>query len=64
MWLDQVDSKEETSSSAEGKTSGSVGGSRFARLGIGSQLLQKTVGLVLRPRSGRQVDHHSHILGC
>jgi hypothetical protein len=42
-----------TSSNEQGKAS--VGASRFAPFGFGSQLLQKTVGLVLRPRSGRQV---------
>ncbi|KDP39874.1 hypothetical protein JCGZ_03405 [Jatropha curcas] len=51
----QVDSsKEGTSSSAQSKPSGSGGASRFGRFGFGSQLLQKTVGLVLRPRSDRQ----------
>ncbi|GAV88199.1 Sec16_C domain-containing protein/Sec16 domain-containing protein [Cephalotus follicularis] len=45
-------SKAEISSSTQGKSSG--GASRFARFGFGSQLLQKTVGLVLRPRSDRQ----------
>ncbi|XP_040985774.1 protein transport protein SEC16B homolog [Juglans microcarpa x Juglans regia] len=49
----QVDSsKDMTSSNDQGKAS--VGSSRFARFGFGSQLLQKTVGLVLRPRLGRQ----------
>ncbi|KAB5564089.1 hypothetical protein DKX38_004143 [Salix brachista] len=43
-----------TSSSAQSKTSGPVGSSRFGRFGFGSQLLQKTVGLVLRPRSDKQ----------
>uniref|UniRef100_A0A2P2MGH5 Protein transport protein sec16 n=2 Tax=Rhizophora mucronata TaxID=61149 RepID=A0A2P2MGH5_RHIMU len=51
----QVDSsKDGTSPSAQGKTQGSVRGSRFGRLSFGSQLLQKTVGLVLRPRSDQQ----------
>ncbi|KAF2299042.1 hypothetical protein GH714_030169 [Hevea brasiliensis] len=51
----QVESpKEGTSSSAQSKTSGSGTASRFGRFGFGSQLLQKTVGLVLRPRSDRQ----------
>ncbi|XP_040365875.1 protein transport protein SEC16B homolog isoform X2 [Rosa chinensis] len=36
----------------QGKASG--GTSRFSRFGFGSQLLQKTVGLVLRPRPGKQ----------
>ncbi|BFG31401.1 hypothetical protein CerSpe_176750 [Prunus speciosa] len=49
----QVDSSKETASpDAQGKASG--GTSRFARFGFGSQLLQKTVGLVLRPRPGKQ----------
>ncbi|KAJ8775301.1 hypothetical protein K2173_020305 [Erythroxylum novogranatense] len=47
-------SKEGISSTAQGKASGSVGGSRFGRFGFGTQLLQKTVGLVLRPRNDRQ----------
>lgn len=44
-----------TSPDAQGKTSVSGGSSRFPRFGFGSQLLQKTVGLVLRPRPGKQV---------
>ncbi|XP_050141686.1 protein transport protein SEC16B homolog [Malus sylvestris] len=48
----QVDSSKQTASpDAQGKSSG---GSRFSRFGFGSQLLQKTVGLVLRPRPGKQ----------
>ncbi|XP_027084566.2 protein transport protein SEC16B homolog [Coffea arabica] len=51
---DQVDSsKGESSSNGQGETAGGVT-SRFSRFGFGSQLLQKTVGLVLRPRQGRQ----------
>ncbi|XVF51744.1 hypothetical protein PTKIN_Ptkin04bG0209600 [Pterospermum kingtungense] len=51
----QVDSSKEVgASTAQGKASGSVGTSRFARFGFGSQLLQKTVGLVLRPRPDKQ----------
>lgn len=42
------------SADGQGKTSDSRA-SRFSGFGFGSQLLQKTVGLVLRPRSGRQV---------
>ncbi|KAI4327126.1 hypothetical protein L6164_019625 [Bauhinia variegata] len=50
----QVDSSQETTSSdAQGKASVS-GGSRFSRFSFGSQLFQKTVELVLRPRPGRQ----------
>ncbi|KAM5572915.1 hypothetical protein ABKV19_012795 [Rosa sericea] len=45
-------SKEMASSDGQGKASG--GTSRFSRFGFGSQLLQKTVGLVLRPRPGKQ----------
>lgn len=52
----QVDpSKELSTADAQGKTSVSGGTSRFSRFGFGSQLLQKTVGLVLRPRPGKQV---------
>ncbi|XP_044476726.1 protein transport protein SEC16A homolog isoform X2 [Mangifera indica] len=47
-------STEATSSSAQGKSSDSGGASRFPRFGFGSGLLQKTVGLVLRPRSDKQ----------
>ncbi|KAL5551175.1 hypothetical protein UlMin_001351 [Ulmus minor] len=47
-------SKEMTSADAQGKPSVSGGASRFSRFGFGSQLLQKTVGLVLRPRPGKQ----------
>ncbi|XP_027359993.1 protein transport protein SEC16B homolog [Abrus precatorius] len=46
--------QETTSPNAQGKAQVSGGTSRFSRFGFGSQLLQKTVGLVLRPRSGRQ----------
>lgn len=45
------------SADGQGKTSDSRT-SRFTRFGFGSQLLQKTVGLVLRPRPGRQVLSH------
>ncbi|XP_030524869.1 protein transport protein SEC16B homolog isoform X2 [Rhodamnia argentea] len=38
----------------QGKASASERTSRFGRFGFGSQLLQKTVGLVMRPRSDRQ----------
>ncbi|XP_068306701.1 protein transport protein SEC16B homolog [Pyrus communis] len=49
----QVDSSKQTASpDGQGKASG--GTSRFSRFGFGSQLLQKTVGLVLRPRPGKQ----------
>ncbi|KAI9111036.1 hypothetical protein K1719_017911 [Acacia pycnantha] len=45
--------RQDAASADAGKASVSGGTSRFSRLGFGSQLLQKTVGL-LRPRSGRQ----------
>ncbi|KAL2901701.1 Protein transport protein SEC16A-like protein [Bienertia sinuspersici] len=47
-------SNEPTSSSTTGKQSGSTGTSRFGRFNFGAQILQKTVGLVLKPRQGRQ----------
>ncbi|KAJ8754814.1 hypothetical protein K2173_012738 [Erythroxylum novogranatense] len=51
----QVDSsKNGISSGAQVNASGSAVGSRFARFGFGTQLLQKTVGLVLGPRSDHQ----------
>ncbi|PHT95984.1 hypothetical protein T459_03866 [Capsicum annuum] len=51
----QVDSSKETSSSNTGSNaSGDGGTSRFRRFSFGSQLIQKTVGLVLKPRQGRQ----------
>ncbi|KAL2321568.1 hypothetical protein Fmac_025947 [Flemingia macrophylla] len=42
------------SSHTQEKTLVPGGSSRFSRFGFGSQLLQKTVGLVLRPRPGKQ----------
>ncbi|KAH0644164.1 hypothetical protein KY284_032048 [Solanum tuberosum] len=51
----QVDSSKEASSSNTGSNASGAGGtSRFRRFSFGSQLLQKTVGLVLKPRQGRQ----------
>jgi len=50
-----VDFFQGTSPDSQGKTSVSGGTSRFSPFGFGSQLLQKTVGLVMRPRPGRQV---------
>ncbi|PHT39511.1 hypothetical protein CQW23_18365 [Capsicum baccatum] len=51
----QVDSSKDASSSNNGNNASGAGGiSRFRRFGFGSQLLQKTVGLVLKPRQGRQ----------
>nr|KYP67164.1 Protein transport protein Sec16B [Cajanus cajan] len=46
--------QETTSPDSQGKAQASGATSRFSRFGFGSQLLQKTVGLVLKPRSGRQ----------
>ncbi|KAK4365192.1 hypothetical protein RND71_016550 [Anisodus tanguticus] len=52
---DHVDSsKEASSSNTQGNSSAAAGTSRFGRFSFGSQLLQKTVGLVLKPRQGRQ----------
>ncbi|KAK4729043.1 hypothetical protein R3W88_022031 [Solanum pinnatisectum] len=51
----QVDSSKEASPSNTGSNASGAGGtSRFRRFSFGSQLLQKTVGLVLKPRQGRQ----------
>ncbi|XP_049369711.1 protein transport protein SEC16B homolog [Solanum verrucosum] len=51
----QVDSSKDASSINTGSNASGAGGiSRFRRFGFGSQLLQKTVGLVLKPRQGRQ----------
>ncbi|GAB2252447.1 hypothetical protein Droror1_Dr00005294 [Drosera rotundifolia] len=48
---DHVDSSNDASSTnPEGKASALTGSSRFARFNFGSQILQKTVGLVLRSR--------------
>ncbi|GLU05570.1 hypothetical protein SLE2022_226670 [Rubroshorea leprosula] len=49
----QVDSSTEVASSST-EVNASGGASRFGRFGFGSQLLQKTVGLVLRPRADKQ----------
>lgn len=57
-------SQEKTSPDAQGKAQVSGGTSRFSRFGFGSQLLQKTVGLVLRPRPGKQVSLVVYILFC
>ncbi|KAL7144028.1 hypothetical protein ABFS83_08G231200 [Erythranthe nasuta] len=46
--------KEPTPTNIQDKASAAGGTSRFGRFGFGSQLLQKTVGLVLKPRQGRQ----------
>uniref|UniRef100_M1AXM2 Protein transport protein sec16 n=1 Tax=Solanum tuberosum TaxID=4113 RepID=M1AXM2_SOLTU len=51
----QVDSSKDASSINTGSNASGAGGiSRLRRFGFGSQLLQKTVGLVLKPRQGRQ----------
>ncbi|KAI3468950.1 hypothetical protein Pfo_025613 [Paulownia fortunei] len=51
----QADSlKEASSTGVQDKASAAGSTSRFGRFGFGSQLLQKTVGLVLKPRQGRQ----------
>ncbi|OWM86435.1 hypothetical protein CDL15_Pgr021522 [Punica granatum] len=50
----QVNPSSEVSPASGERASASGGTSRFARFGFGSQLLQKTVGLVLRPRSDKQ----------
>ncbi|KAK7406258.1 hypothetical protein VNO78_07881 [Psophocarpus tetragonolobus] len=52
--IGRIPRQETSSPDAQGKAQASEGTSRFSRLGFGSQLLQKTVGLVLKPRSGRQ----------
>ncbi|KAI3453486.1 hypothetical protein Pfo_010149 [Paulownia fortunei] len=46
--------KEASSTGVQDKASVAGGTSRFGRFGFGSQLLQKTVGLVLKPRQGHQ----------
>ncbi|KAF7810104.1 protein transport protein SEC16B-like protein [Senna tora] len=46
--------RQTTSPDSQNKASVSGGTSRFSRFGFGSSLFQKTVGLVLRPRPGRQ----------
>ncbi|GFZ01162.1 RGPR-like protein [Actinidia rufa] len=51
---DQVDSSKEATSSSASKSSVLAGASRFGRFSFGSQLLQKTVGLVLKPRQEKQ----------
>ncbi|KAK6138635.1 hypothetical protein DH2020_027621 [Rehmannia glutinosa] len=48
-----LDKKEASSTGLQEKASAS-GTSRFGRFGFGSQLFQKTVGLVLKPRQDRQ----------
>lgn len=52
--------KEASSAGVHDKASKTGGTSRFSRFGFGSQLLQKTVGLVLKPRQGKQVFNLVH----
>ncbi|CAI8589145.1 unnamed protein product [Vicia faba] len=52
--IGRIPRQETTSPDAQGKVQASGAPSRFSRFGFGSQLLQKTVGLVMRPRSGNQ----------
>ncbi|XP_070019332.1 uncharacterized protein [Nicotiana sylvestris] len=53
---DHVDPSKEASSSNTGSNASGAGGtSRFHRFSFGSQLLQKTIGLVLIPCQGRQL---------
>ncbi|GFS42250.1 RGPR-like protein [Actinidia rufa] len=51
---DQVDSSKEATTSGASKASVLAGASRFGRFSFGSQLLQKTVGLILKPRQDKQ----------
>ncbi|KAL6976173.1 hypothetical protein U1Q18_024963 [Sarracenia purpurea var. burkii] len=50
----QVDSSKQATSSSASKASVLAGASRLSRFSFGSQLLQKTVGLVLKPRQDKQ----------
>ncbi|CAI9771555.1 unnamed protein product [Fraxinus pennsylvanica] len=50
----QVDSSREASSASEQDKTPAGGSSRFGHFSFGSQLFQKTVGLVMKPRQGRQ----------
>ncbi|KAK6803058.1 hypothetical protein RDI58_000842 [Solanum bulbocastanum] len=53
----QVDSSKDASSSNTGSNASGAGGiSHFRRFGFGSQLLQKTVGLVLKPCQAKLGD--------
>ncbi|CAK8539484.1 unnamed protein product [Lathyrus sativus] len=52
--IGRIPRQETTSPDAQEKVQVSGARSRFSRFGFGSQLLQKTVGLVMRPRSGNQ----------
>ncbi|XP_011081258.1 protein transport protein SEC16B homolog [Sesamum indicum] len=50
----QPESLRESSSTGKQEKASAGSTSRFGRLSFGSQLFQKTVGLVLKPRQGRQ----------
>ncbi|KAL0331487.1 UNVERIFIED_CONTAM: protein transport protein SEC16B [Sesamum angustifolium] len=50
----QPESLKESSSAGKQEKASAGSTSRFGRLSFGSQLFQKTVGLVLKPRQGRQ----------
>ncbi|KAL0329538.1 UNVERIFIED_CONTAM: protein transport protein SEC16B [Sesamum radiatum] len=52
----QPESLKESSSTSEQEKASAGSTSRFGRLSFGSQLFQKTVGLVLKPRQGRQAQ--------
>ncbi|CAJ1928454.1 unnamed protein product [Sphenostylis stenocarpa] len=52
--IGRIPRQEMTSPDAQGKAQASGGTSRFSRFGFGTQILQKTVGLVLKPRAGKQ----------
>uniref|UniRef100_A0A7N0U0X0 Protein transport protein sec16 n=1 Tax=Kalanchoe fedtschenkoi TaxID=63787 RepID=A0A7N0U0X0_KALFE len=51
---DQVEPSKETASPNAPRKASVSAGSRFGRFGFGSQLLQKTMGLVLKSRSDKQ----------
>ncbi|KAL0312918.1 UNVERIFIED_CONTAM: protein transport protein SEC16B [Sesamum radiatum] len=55
----QPESLKESSSNGEQEKTSAGSTSRFGRLSFGSQLFQKTVGLVLKPRQGRQAQPES-----
>ncbi|CAA2985307.1 Protein transport protein Sec16B [Olea europaea subsp. europaea] len=50
----QVDSSREASSASEQDITPAGGSSRFGRFSLGSQLFQKTLGLVMKPHQDRQ----------
>lgn len=51
----QADSSKGAALEGQEKAQGSAEGSGSSRFGFGTQLFQKTVGLVLRPRPGKEV---------